>query len=897
MPAAAEHTRADADAIGALRSLCAHVRDSVKVDHVSLWVIDHRDSSIRPFATTRTDLDAGALQRWARIPLDDLPLVRLVMDRSAAVVVHAPQQDHRLPEGFAADLQLEPFGLHPLGTDRVRAVLAVEPPLEELEPWTEIHPIVAASVEAILARREAERHGTQAHILASLLRTIGEGSYGAALATVCRELAGYLGVRRATLFLLEDGRLVAAMSQFADGESRPDAWQRLRRTHGVPPLVHRVLDTGVPATAIADELDQQWATGFGLGAVLAVPVEGSGGITGVLVLDSPHERHFTAEQVSFASAVATGVAEVVDRARLWQRHADELQAATTVGQLLAAGMAAVTVDEAATALADTAREALRTEHAAVYLIDADARIDRILRVGVAPAVADELEGRLLGQPADAFALWRTTLGENRPVLVADTAVSELVPADVVAALRLRAYASLPVIAHGRPLGIVVCGHSQDVRRWRPSDQRLAERLAIEASVIIENAMLRDKQQQAAAIAEHAELLEIVATSAREVSVLDAAALDDALADAAARLGFDRLVTCLIEGADCHVTLSRGWQVSAGAVHAVRGIVADVVDRGDTVVAAGGDIEDPLLRGMEANDCVIAAPVHAEGPSVTGVLVVSRRGAPAGDHEIRAVELLASHIGRALMNAERFREAQASLDRLLVLDELKDDLLARVSHELRTPITVVKGLAQTLARRQAELDTGTRQDLLRRLAMNADQLEDIVTRLFDLARAERGKLEFRPAPLDLGALAARAVERLRDVLEDHPIETDLVEGDTVRGDPALLDRVLENLLTNAFRHTPPGTRILVSVRRTGSDRVEVAVSDDGPGIAPEHLDHLGQKFYRAGGSRQGLGIGLALVGEILRLHHSRLRVTSQPGCGATFSFELPVIDAGPSRTGG
>lgn len=561
-------------------------------------------------------------------------------------------------------------------------------------------------------------------------------------------------------------------------------------------------------------------------------------------------------------------------------------------------MAAATVDEAASALAAITREALRTEHAAVYLIDADTRIDRILRVGVAPTSADEFEGRLLGQPADAFALWRTALGENRPVLVADTAVSELVPADVVAALRLRAYASLPVIAHGRPLGIVVCGHSQDVRRWRPSDQRLAERLAAEASVIIENAMLRDKQQrQAAAIAEHAELLEVVAASAREVSVLDAAALNDALADAATRLGFDRAVTCLIEDADSRVTFSHGCQVPAGAIHPLRGIVADVVNRGDTVVAARADVDDPLLRAMEADECVIAAPVHSEGPSVTGVLVVSRRGAPAGDHEIHAVELLATQVGRALINAERFREAQASVERLLALDELKDDLLARVSHELRTPITVVKGLAQTLARPHGELDAARREDLLRRLAMNADQLEGIVTRLFDLARAERGKLEFRPTPLDPSALAAGAVERLLDVLEDHPIETDLAEGATVRGDPALLDRVLENILTNAVRHTPPGTPVLVSVRRTGSDRVELAVRDDGPGIAPEHLDHLGQKFYQVGGSRQGLGVGLALVSEILRLHHSQLRISSEPGHGATFSFELPVIDAGATTSGG
>jgi signal transduction histidine kinase len=117
-----------------------------------------------------------------------------------------------------------------------------------------------------------------------------------------------------------------------------------------------------------------------------------------------------------------------------------------------------------------------------------------------------------------------------------------------------------------------------------------------------------------------------------------------------------------------------------------------------------------------------------------------------------------------------------------------------------------------------------------------------------------------------------------------------EGLVVQADPMLLDRVVENLLANAAKHTPPGTRVILSVRARGGDAV-VSITDDGPGIPANELKRVGDRFYRGMNTAtfriRGLGLGLALVSEILDIHGSRLEVESEVGRGSLFRFRLPI----------
>ena len=302
------------------------------------------------------------------------------------------------------------------------------------------------------------------------------------------------------------------------------------------------------------------------------------------------------------------------------------------------------------------------------------------------------------------------------------------------------------------------------------------------------------------------------------------------------------------------------------------------------------------RGMEEYRALglssaVATPIRVAGEPV-GVLVVGRkRMGGYRPSEVAAVQLLADHAGQALALSRAIDEDRRLLDRLQSLHALQEDFVATVSHELRTPLTVIDGLAATIELRHERLDTGQLVDLVGRLRANTTSLTTIVTSLLDAARLDRGLVEVEDGHVDVRELIEGCTARLAPIMADHRIDID-VDDAVVVGDAALLQRVVDNLLTNAQRHTPAGTTVRITTEVTAAD-VAFVVSDDGPGIDQEDLHRITERFTRGGElhTRQsrGLGLGLALADQILRLHGTRLLVTSPPGEGAQFQFRLRTAD--------
>ncbi|TMK87422.1 MAG: hypothetical protein E6G44_00005, partial [Actinobacteria bacterium] len=211
-------------------------------------------------------------------------------------------------------------------------------------------------------------------------------------------------------------------------------------------------------------------------------------------------------------------------------------------------------------------------------------------------------------------------------------------------------------------------------------------------------------------------------------------------------------------------------------------------------------------------------------------------------------------------------------------------------ELRTPVTVIEGTGLTMERIWDSLDDATRKDLLGGLVSNAKVLHGLITNLLDFSRLEGGHAETNFGPTDLSALLLATGERLDHLFSQHHLQVDVEQDLIVESDPLLIDRVVENLLANAAKHTPAGTTVRLSAHRGNGD-VTVSVADDGPGIGREDLAHLGERFYRGGEINtrtRGLGLGLAIVREILGLHATDLVVETNPGAGCRFSFTLPAV---------
>jgi len=230
-----------------------------------------------------------------------------------------------------------------------------------------------------------------------------------------------------------------------------------------------------------------------------------------------------------------------------------------------------------------------------------------------------------------------------------------------------------------------------------------------------------------------------------------------------------------------------------------------------------------------------------------------------------------------------REASA---RLRSLDELKNTFLQAVSHDLRTPLTSLLGSALTLDREDLVLAPDVERDLVRRIAGNARKLERLVTDLLDLDRLSQGLLEPQRVTVDLADVARNVVAE-SDVGIDRAVTIDTTE--TIVGiDVPKVERIVENLLVNAARHTPRNAHIWVRVRPDDEGAI-LAVEDDGPGMPPDDRERVFGAFERgvsAAAHAPGSGIGLTLVARFAELHGGRAWAEERDGGGVSFLVWLP-----------
>lgn len=242
--------------------------------------------------------------------------------------------------------------------------------------------------------------------------------------------------------------------------------------------------------------------------------------------------------------------------------------------------------------------------------------------------------------------------------------------------------------------------------------------------------------------------------------------------------------------------------------------------------------------------------------------------------------------RLVLEQQAHRSVRDEAERLETLDQLRADFIATVSHDLRTPLTAARvGLGM--------LDTGfgdrlptDERGLLADARLNVERLHRLIDDLLAYNQLEAGILRLERDLIDLRSVVMEALSSVHALVQDkgQRVEVDLPRPLLVSGDAQRLSQVVVNVLANAQRHTPPGTRIALWGRATDAE-VVLAVSDSGPGLPPEEVEAVFQRFHRAG-SAAGSGLGLAIARGIVELHGGRLWAESAPGQGATFRMALP-----------
>ena len=258
-------------------------------------------------------------------------------------------------------------------------------------------------------------------------------------------------------------------------------------------------------------------------------------------------------------------------------------------------------------------------------------------------------------------------------------------------------------------------------------------------------------------------------------------------------------------------------------------------------------------------------------------------------DIRTQQLAAGKA--AAEQASQLIAAQA--EQLREVDRQKSRFFDDLAHELRTPLTLILGPLKDVQRAASDAPQPAIEGAIR----NSEVLLDLTNQLLDLARLEAGKLRLERRPEDLVALLRASAERFRPLADSRGIGFCCVAPEQplmVLLDLRHAGKIVDNLLSNAFKFTPSGGQVELSLHLEAGGAARIDVADTGPGIAPEHLAHVFERFYQAddAGSRlqPGTGIGLALVHDLTELHGGRLEVRSQPGVGTTFSVRLPLCEA-------
>ena len=330
------------------------------------------------------------------------------------------------------------------------------------------------------------------------------------------------------------------------------------------------------------------------------------------------------------------------------------------------------------------------------------------------------------------------------------------------------------------------------------------------------------------------------------------------------------------------------------------------DSGTAVILPEDALHARLTKAARASmDAAIALRPRLSPPP--GLAVVRPLEDPQLPWRLEAAPRDAAALNRALRNRQTwFLGAMAvvlaallsgvcltarAMRREWEFSHLQSDFVATVSHEFRSPLTGIRQLAELLDSGIVQADN-RRREYYRLIVQESDRLTHLVENLLDFSRLEAGRKQYRMEAIDASAWLAETAAASRNARLSADIPAGLP---MLRGDPEALASAVANLVDNAFKYSPPDTPVRLAAR-SGSGKLSIAVTDRGPGIAPEEQARIFDRFYRGGGdlARQvkGAGIGLSLVKRIVEDHGGNVSVASRPGEGSTFTIDLKVTGGQP-----
>jgi len=294
---------------------------------------------------------------------------------------------------------------------------------------------------------------------------------------------------------------------------------------------------------------------------------------------------------------------------------------------------------------------------------------------------------------------------------------------------------------------------------------------------------------------------------------------------------------------------------------------------------------PGVAGMPAGHPAIGpllgVPIRRHGQSIGNLYLARRPGQPPFTSDDQAIlDLLSDHAAVAVDNTRL-------LDRVRAEVHAREEVLAVVSHDLKSPLNAIALREQQLSR----LHGAAVEHHSHAVSRAIDDMRRMIRGLLDVASLDVGKLHLHLDRFDLDALVAEIVEVTRPLLDDRELALVVHAGGvgTVTLDRERIRQAIWNVVSNAIKFTPPGGTIELATRR-GEDEVAIVIGDDGPGIAPDVIDRVFERYFTTARGREGTGLGLYIVKGVIEAHHGRVQLDSIVGRGTRVSITLPIAPA-------
>ncbi len=239
------------------------------------------------------------------------------------------------------------------------------------------------------------------------------------------------------------------------------------------------------------------------------------------------------------------------------------------------------------------------------------------------------------------------------------------------------------------------------------------------------------------------------------------------------------------------------------------------------------------------------------------------------------------------------QIQQYIEKIVSINTFRKELIANISHDLRTPLSIIQGYSETLQMKRQSLSSKKIHDYLDNIHESTKRLNGLVNQLFELSKLESNQIQVHKEPFPIDELARDLMQRFDILAQEKNIQLSFEKVDKlpiVFADVALVERVVQNLLDNAIKFTPPGGEIKIAIHKN-QENVEVQIIDTGSGISDDQKTAIFQRYVKSEPSEKstsGSGLGLAIANRIMELHNSSIQVSSQLHKGSTFTFQLPVF---------